>query len=231
MTSKIEHTRFKDAPYFQYLINEGKGKYDHALIGGVGGIGSWVAFFLARMGLHLSIYDMDTVDPTNIAGQFYKLKDQGELKTQALYNSLQEFCNMNDQYVVQFKEYGREANNIGSLPVMFSCFDNMKARHEMFQAFKQQEIGNSIFIDGRLTPDIMEVFVILNEKQREEYEAIHLHSDDVIPDLPCTNAQSTFMAAGIASKMVRYFTNFLRNKQMGQEVFAVPFHDYENVLI
>lgn len=60
-------------------------------IAGLGGLGSNVAFSLARMGVgHLHIIDFDKVDITNLNRQQYFLKHIGMKKTDALYEELME---------------------------------------------------------------------------------------------------------------------------------------------
>lgn len=68
--------RFKDAPWFQV------GPQDIILVG-QGGIGSWCSLLLARGGHNLYLYDNDTYDESNAAGQFMKLKDIGVNKAVA----------------------------------------------------------------------------------------------------------------------------------------------------
>ena len=42
-------------------------------IGGAGGIGSWFTTLISRIGVSsLHLYDMDTIDTTNLGGQLYK---------------------------------------------------------------------------------------------------------------------------------------------------------------
>ena len=51
-------TRFKNAKWAEYKA--------HITLGGAGGIGSHLAFYLARIGHDLLIYDFDTVGNENI---------------------------------------------------------------------------------------------------------------------------------------------------------------------
>ncbi len=50
--------RFSDASWANSL--------QHIVVGGVGGIGSYVSFFLSRIGHTLYLYDMDSIDETNM---------------------------------------------------------------------------------------------------------------------------------------------------------------------
>ena len=58
-------------------------------IAGLGGLGSNVAFFLARIGVgHLHLIDFDRVDITNLNRQQYFMRHIGMYKTDALREEL-----------------------------------------------------------------------------------------------------------------------------------------------
>ena len=59
---------------------------------GAGGIGAITGIVLAKMGVPvLNVYDGDTVDPVNIATQFYRTSDIGSAKPFALKQIIEEF--------------------------------------------------------------------------------------------------------------------------------------------
>ena len=58
---------------------------------GLGGLGSNVAMWLARLGVgHLLLYDFDKVELSNLNRQYYFLEDVGKYKTEALLTKLQQ---------------------------------------------------------------------------------------------------------------------------------------------
>ncbi len=58
-------------------------------IAGLGGLGSHIAFALARTGVgHLHLVDFDVVEPSNLNRQCYRICDLGKPKTQALAEQL-----------------------------------------------------------------------------------------------------------------------------------------------
>lgn len=60
-------------------------------IAGLGGLGSNVAFFLARIGVgHLHLIDFDRVDITNLNRQQYFMRHIGMYKTDALREELEQ---------------------------------------------------------------------------------------------------------------------------------------------
>ena len=50
------------------------------VIGGVGGIGSYLSFFLSRQEAELFVYDFDTIEEHNLGGQLYRTNDIGSKK-------------------------------------------------------------------------------------------------------------------------------------------------------
>ncbi len=94
-------------------------------IAGLGGLGSHIAFFLARAGVgRLILVDFDTVDLSNLNRQQYRLCDIGTPKPQALAKQLQEinpFC----RYDVHFQQVTPDnlADLFGECDVLCEAFD------------------------------------------------------------------------------------------------------------
>ena len=64
-----EHSsRFKDAPWFPK-------EETNVIVGGAGGIGSWLTLLLSRAGFYPVVYDFDVLEGHNLAGQLYTQKD------------------------------------------------------------------------------------------------------------------------------------------------------------
>lgn len=63
----------------------------HVAIAGLGGLGSNVAVWLARLGIgHLTLIDFDKVELSNLNRQYYFLQDIGEYKATALQKLLRQ---------------------------------------------------------------------------------------------------------------------------------------------
>ena len=64
-------------------------------LAGVGGIGSYVGFLLARLKPdRLYLYDSDVVEQANMSGQLYGSNDLGQGKVYALHNMMQQYANL-----------------------------------------------------------------------------------------------------------------------------------------
>lgn len=216
---KIDTTksRFRDASWFtkvdEYQIP--------IIIGGVGGIGSWLTLLLSRvvnLETPIIIYDMDRVEDVNLAGQLYEVADIGKSKTDAVKLVAGRFANKRNILCE-----GRYDTSSLSSPVMFSAFDNMSSRRMMFDNWKKQAEGykESIFIDGRLLAEQLQVFFVTPDRI-PLYEK-HLFNDNEVADLSCSYKQTSHFAAAIAAKMVQGFTNWFV-----QETAELPFF-YEEV--
>ena len=210
-------SRFKDAPWFT-------NKEVTCVVGGAGGISSWLTVMLARAGFQLIVYDFDTIEEHNMAGQLYDSKSIGKLKVEALSDIVYNFTST----AINAMAEKYDSDSIKH-KYMFSGFDNMQARKDMFNNFiiyvnSLKEDGGSetpIFIDGRLSAEQLQIFCVTPDKI-EEYKK-HLFNDDEVEDAPCTFKQTSHAAAMIASHMVGFFTNHYTNNVIGEIVRDVPF--------
>ena len=225
-----EHSsRFKDAPWFPK-------EETNVIVGGAGGIGSWLTLLLSRAGFYPVVYDFDVLEGHNLAGQLYTQKDAeiGALKVDALKGLCKHFADTD--ITVMAEKYTKDSMTHN---YVFSAFDNMQARKDMFAAWKEyikewedfrniaaESVLNTaleepIFIDGRLTAEQMQIFCVTPDKI-EEYEK-HLFDDSEVEDAPCTMKQTSHSAAMIASHMVGFFTNHMTNNAVKDKDRTVPF--------
>lgn len=196
--------RFREASWFKKADN----LETPIIIGGAGGIGSWLVLLLTRAinsEVPVYVYDFDRVEEVNIAGQLYGLGDINNYKVDALESIIKRSTG-NENIVTQKTRYDKTSL---SSPIMFSAFDNMQARKDMFENWKKEAAKNpdSIFIDGRLLAEQFQVFFVTPEKIAD-YEK-YLFNDADIPDENCSYKQTSHFAASIAAKMVNGFTNWL----------------------
>lgn len=216
-------TRFSGADWFSELK-------DVTLVG-VGGIGSWTALNLARIGHSLMLIDPDFVDITNVTGgQMFRSSDIGVSKVDAVLSICRQMGCEGDIDRIR-KEYD---SSMGSAEIMITGLDNMAARKECYEGWKANVLligkdpmrTNFLFIDGRLTMEMMELLTIKgdDEKAMQNYEKDYLFSDEESIQLDCTTKQSTFAAMGIASSITAILCNFLTNRKLGSEFRATPFY-------
>jgi len=96
---------------------------EHAIVIGAGGVGSWVAVYLAMVGFgYISIYDSDKVEMTNLNRCFaFKASDVGRYKVDAIEDLIHErrpLCG-----VITYKEKLHDVNKLKGAFV-FDCTDS-----------------------------------------------------------------------------------------------------------
>lgn len=126
------YTRFKDAPWFP------GGVPVSIFIGGAGGIGSWLSFFLTRIGYFVTTMDFDTLEAHNLGGQLFKNEDLGKYKVEAVESVINSYS-IESNYIPII---GRVTHTTVVSEYVFSAFDNMRARKDLFEAWKKH---NAVF--------------------------------------------------------------------------------------
>lgn len=201
-----QYGRVKGAEWFSALYKK------DILVLGAGGIGSWLALLLSRVGCNLHIFDMDVYEEHNMTGQAVLQSGVGKLKTEALVELMEQFSP--DATISAYGEYTEESM---TNEIVLCGFDNMKARRIAFDNWQEhvayseeEEKKNMLFIDGRLNAEHMQIFCIRgdDEKSIKKYDEEFLFSDEEVGEQDCTFKQTSHCAAMIASKMVAFLTNF-----------------------
>lgn len=187
-----------------------------AIIGGVGGIGSWLAFFLGRQEMELHIYDMDTIEESNIGGQLYHLDDIKDLKTKATASRIALYSDNKNIHL--YEKYVKESLRD---QYMFSCFDNLDARKVMFENWLKVKDENKIFIDGRMSMTTFDVFFVTPDRIMKYQE--DLYSDIKIEPLSCNLKATSHCGAMCAGMMLSGFNNYMANVAYNDEIHDLPF--------
>ena len=93
--------------------------------------------------------------------------------------------------------------------VFIGGFDNMKARKDFYELWKHS--SSPLLIDGRLSIDTLQVYVVQNKTEcKKEYEKT-LFDDSEADRTICNLKQTTFMASMIASFIINVITNYVAN--------------------
>ncbi len=219
------HGRFKGASWY--------GHPQSIIIGGAGGIGSWLTFLLARQGHDLNVFDFDDVSELNIGGQLYSNAQIGTSKVASINKICEEFAGHS---ISQYNEKFTTESFAGK--VMVAAFDNMEARKIMFEAWlsyynevkaseeenEDNNFGESkefIFIDGRLNAETAEFFCVTDRKSAERWLETWF-PDEKVEDAPCTFKATSHCASLLASMIVGALNNFVANR-VADEMRSVPF--------
>jgi len=210
------YTRIKDAPWSSV-------KY-HVTIGGVGGLGSWLAFFLARGRHTLAIYDDDEVGIENIGGgQFYSSSQAGMSKTVAIFDNINSFCGSTRIVSLPRFRKGSAVSNI-----CFAVFDNMEARKDMFDSWndlikrRNNPESTYVFIDVSMLPEGGFIHVVDRPSRAKQWKKDWVPSDQ-IADVDCSFKSTTHNCALMAASAVSILNNITLNSIVKEELRYVPY--------
>lgn len=226
-------SRFSGTEWFR-AIQETK-----IILAGLGGIGSNVAFQLARMNPQkIVLYDDDIVERVNMAGQLYSTSDIGNSKVSTMANKINLYNSNANVYAIKQKfTHDSEAGDI-----MICGFDNMGARYTFYNSWVKHLEGKSLedktkclFLDGRLSIDTLQILCIRGD---DEYNIKRYRRDFLFPDSQaeptvCSMKQTTYLACMIGSLMVNLFTNFVANTLNPIIPYDLPFftnYDAQNMI-
>lgn len=212
-TTEIESTtRFSTAIWYAKIREQ------DVNILGVGGIGSYVSFLVARMKPNsITLYDNDRVDVTNMGGQLYQRADIGEYKVNSAQKIANNFCDY--YFTYGYRMLFNESDNFYGR-IVICGFDNMDARKAAFKSWKRAVSASMdeakhefLFIDGRLAAEEFQVFCIggSDDYHIKIYEDNWLFDDSEAEETVCSYKQTSFAANMIASVMVNLFVNFCAN--------------------
>lgn len=226
-------TRFSGASWFDEI------QKSRVIIAGIGGIGSNVAFQLARMApANITLYDEDIVERVNMAGQLYSTNDIGQRKVDAIASMISAYTLAKQVNAVPSKF----TDNTEAGDIMICGFDNMTARKIFYNSWKRHvqtltpdSRAKCLFLDGRLSIDTLQIFCIQGDDKvsMDRYETEFLFSDFQAEHTVCSMKQTTYLACMIGSLMVNLFTNFIANSLNPIIPYDLPFfteYDSPNML-
>ena len=226
-------TRFSGASWFDEI------QKSRVIIAGIGGIGSNVAFQLARMApANITLYDEDIVERVNMAGQLYSTNDIGQRKVDAIASMISAYTLAKQVNAVPSKF----TDNTEAGDIMICGFDNMAARKTFYNSWKRHmqtltpdSRAKCLFLDGRLSIDTLQIFCIQGDDKvnMDRYETEFLFSDFQAEHTICSMKQTTYLACMIGSLMVNLFTNFIANSLNPIIPYDLPFfteYDSPNML-
>jgi molybdopterin/thiamine biosynthesis adenylyltransferase len=171
---------------------------------GCGAVGSITAVSLAKMGVgRLVLYDPDSVEDHNLPNQWFKATDIGQLKVEALAETISDYA---DDAVVESRPEKYRGRKFKS-NVVVCCIDNMEGRHFIWKRVKEQR--PPLYIDSRMGPEISQVFCV-GYGHSEEYESFRLIPPSEAVQERCTAKATIYganqTAAIICAAVRRYVT-------------------------
>ena len=218
---EVEYTRGRD--FFDPLENE----HSEVTIVGCGGIGSFAAHALAKLGLaKINLVDFDTVEAHNIPNQLFTKDDVGQEKSVALGEALALTTNADiTPWVGRVTEdEGLVADGgFGQIPlgngVVISALDSMEARANLWSLVRMR-YTTPLFIDGRLGGQNVVVYAVnpVDLADIKGYEAT-LHSDEDGLEQPCTGRNVIDVGYSMAALITRLVRGHYADEALPKMVY------------
>lgn len=168
---------------------------------GAGAIGSFTALALAKMGfMNLEIWDFDKVDIENMNNQFYRFKDIGKPKVEALRDLIEDFTN--EKIQIHNEKY--ETQDLKG--IVITAVDSMAVRKNIWEQIKKNyEV--KFLIDPRMASEYALQYVMnpWDDKDQKSYEKV-LYTDENSVVERCTAKATMYtvnMISGYAAKAVK----------------------------
>lgn len=180
---------------------------------GVGGIGSWAGLLLSRINpSHINIYDPDSYDISNMAGQFCTSTCIGLNKARALKSLLfgvSQYYRANTYNTMIQSACSNSLNPLSYNDIVIGGLDNMKSRKDLFSIWKTS-ISRGLFIDARLAAEEFQVYCIepTDNYHIKEYEDKALFSDEEAEHVACSYKQTSHCAAMVGAVITNLVTNY-----------------------
>lgn len=180
---------------------------------GAGSVGSFIALNLAKLGFcNIEIIDFDVVEEHNLPNQFYRIKDIGKPKVEALKDIVSEFTGFDltirNEKITKDSYLELDENRIYVVSV-----DNMEARKTIYSILKETPLR---VIDCGMGGEgyTIQIFKMDNESDLKKYE--HFLSQK-FKDLPCGFQTIIYNILSIASETC----NILKRIDKKQEISDV----------
>jgi molybdopterin/thiamine biosynthesis adenylyltransferase len=196
---------------------------------GLGTIGSFTAFCLAKMGIRLlELYDFDTVELHNVANQFYGVADVGRLKTAALSDRIAEAAPDAGEVVVHSCVVtDATALDIRRHDYVILAVDNFEGRSIIFD--KARTVPGVNIIDGRMSGEFFRVFSFNTlDRERMDKFADSLNPAATIDD-PCGQRSISYNAFAVASVIAAQVKKMAKSEPYPFEV-DLSLRNYSSVV-
>lgn len=222
-TVRSTTARFSGASWFEKVQEQ------TIIVGGQGGISSWLTLLLSRMRpTAIYTFDMDSVEEVNLAGQLYAMEHIGKFKCDSVIDTVKRYSNYGNIFGIN------EAYTENSMAdkIMMCGFDNMVARRVFYNNWKrfveslpEEERKQCLFVDGRLNAETLQILCITGDAfwDMATYEEQYLFADSEALSNVCSFKQTAFTANIIAGLMSNLFINFCANLTEGG-CRSIPFY-------
>lgn len=173
---------------------------------GAGAIGSFTVLALAKMGFeNITVFDDDTVEVENLNAQFFRHKDVGTSKVEALRAMVQDFTGTT---IIAIR--GRFAGPISKRGIMITAVDNMKTREEVLNACENTGMITDLVIDPRMSAEVATMFAYEPKKKEtmKSYRKSLFKDEDGVQER-CTAKSTMYCVLAISSLVAATVKQFV----------------------
>ena len=183
---------------------------------GCGGIGSFAALALAKMGCrHLALYDDDRVEPHNLPNQLYRPGDVGRPKAEALAEIVRTFTGVTPRMAVERVEGQRLTG------LVVAGVDSMRARRTIWQRCVRYRAAVPLFLDGRLGAEVIRLYAIRPADPDDvRFYGATLYDDAEAEPLGCSAAGIIYTGFAMGSLIANQVKRFAAGEPMRREILC-----------
>lgn len=192
---------------------------------GVGALGSWITFFLLKMGFNdIHVYDFDKIEEHNIPNQLFRENQIDQYKVDSMEEIYMTFFHDNKKRLFIHNEKLTDC----SLPlkgVVFCAVDSMKSRKELYEYMFKYNSLTKLWIEGRLSLYGAYVYTLTEKfgEQTEQYEKTLY--DDAETEVSACGVSQTALPAGVnaASIMIMQMIEWHNNRELLNKIeYSIP---------
>ena len=165
----------------------------HVTVIGVGAVGSFTCFVLAKMGIgKIIVYDHDTVTEHNLPNQLFRIADVGRQKVVALKEMIRQFHGVNVKARGKYIDQPLKG-------IVIVAVDSMDARIAIWERVKYNP-SVELFIDSRMGAEVARIFSMRPADPGDvaRYENTMHPSSEAIQKR-CTAKATIYCACGLAA--------------------------------
>jgi len=180
---------------------------------GCGGIGSFAALALAKMGCqNLTLYDGDKVEEHNLPNQLYRSSDVGRPKAEALAEIVRTFTEAAARPVPARVEGQRLAG------IVVAGVDSMRARRAIWQRSVRYRASVPLFLDGRLGAEVIRLYAVRPADPDDvRFYGATLYDDAEAEPLGCSAGAIVYTGFAVASLIANQVKRFATGEPLCRE--------------
>ena len=187
---------------------------------GTGSVGSFTTLSLVKMGAHLvEVWDDDMIDEVNISNQFYRIKDIGEYKVDALVSLISDFEGVT---IVNHAEKCNGKQDLSGIVIV--ALDSMLPRKRIWDSIKNKD-DVQLFIDPRMGGRVARIYAVNPKSGVEDYEKTLYTDDDSAPER-CTERTIIYNVLGISSLICKLIEDHFSNPIQGCKELILDYATY-----